>query len=162
MTDTERPADLLFWFADGACGSRRARLAADTEVSIGRTNSKRALGFLVSKGDETVIDFVLDRDQVAELAGFLQLALPRLRKPLGRKQPQMSLAALSSPKHRLYMALEGAATAAHPGWHRINDRVTERDAGAPSGAKLVAWFKRTHPHKAARIERRFVKQMLEG
>ena len=62
----ERPADLLFWFGDGRLGGYRARVAADTEVSIGRTNSKRALGFVVSRGD-TWMDFVLDRDQGAEL-----------------------------------------------------------------------------------------------
>jgi hypothetical protein len=86
MTDTERPAELLFWFGDGACTPCYARLAADVEVSIGRTNSERALGFSVRKGRKEVIDFVLDRDQVAELAAFLRLALPRLRKPLGRRR----------------------------------------------------------------------------
>ena len=40
------------------------------------------------------MDFVLDRDQVAALAAYLQhCALPRLEKPLGRKRRQMSLAA---------------------------------------------------------------------
>lgn len=69
----ERPADLLFWIGDGHCSGYKARVAAEVEVSIGRTNSKRGLGFLVTVGNRT-IDFVLDRDQVAELAAYLQHA----------------------------------------------------------------------------------------
>jgi len=44
----ERLADLLLWWANGAvqrCDASEVR--ADTEVSIGGTNSKRALGFIV-------------------------------------------------------------------------------------------------------------------
>ena len=88
----ERPADLLFWFADGFCGKYQARTAASTRVSIGRTNSKRALGFTVSNGGKMVADFVLDRDQVIELAAFLQVLASGLRKPLGRKRQQHGLA----------------------------------------------------------------------
>jgi hypothetical protein len=44
----ERPANLLLWVEDGKCYPCRARVTADTEVSIGRTDSKRALGFVVS------------------------------------------------------------------------------------------------------------------
>jgi hypothetical protein len=91
----ERPADLLFWLRDGLCCRYKARVTADTEVSIGRTDSKRALGFVVTSGNKKV-DFVLDRDQVAELAAFLRLALPGLRKPPGRKPPQVSLVALEA------------------------------------------------------------------
>jgi hypothetical protein len=90
----ERPADLLFWWKDGACRNCRARVTADTEVSIGRTNSKRALGFVVTQGRKSV-DFVLDKDQVSELAAFLGMSLPRLLKPLGRKKQQLSLARIS-------------------------------------------------------------------
>jgi hypothetical protein len=94
----EHPADLLFWFGDGHLSSYEARVAAVTEVSIGRTNSKRAAGFFVSRG-ETSIDFVLDRDQVAELVAFLQnCMLPRLLKPLGRKQDQISIATMTKRK----------------------------------------------------------------
>jgi hypothetical protein len=96
----EQPTDLLFWLADGSCGRFRARVAADTELSIGRTDSKRALGFIVSRGKARV-DFVLDTDQVAELAAYLQIALPGLLKPLGRKPDQISLAALvPQPKRK--------------------------------------------------------------
>jgi hypothetical protein len=144
--DRERPADLLFWFKDGACAPNRARVAAEVEVSIGRTDSKRALGFVVTVG-KTTLDFVLDRDQVSELAAYLKhCALPGLRKPLGRKQNQISLAFLNSPKRRLSMALENAATDAHPGWRVIDDQIMEADDDAPSGAALVKWFKKTHPH----------------
>jgi hypothetical protein len=89
----ERPADLMFWLGDGIVASYHARIAASAEVSIGRTNSKRALGFVVTRGD-TSMDFVLDRDQVAELASYLQYAVPNLLKPLGRKQNQISFATL--------------------------------------------------------------------
>ena len=87
----ERPADLLLWFKDGFCSGFTARVAADVEVSIGRTGSKRALGFMITNGKKQM-DFVLDKDQCAELAAFLQISLPRLRKPLGPKPVQMSLA----------------------------------------------------------------------
>jgi hypothetical protein len=158
----ERPADIVFWFKDGHLAPYRARVAANTEVSIGRTDSKRALGFIVTNGKNKV-DFVLDRDQVAELAAFLQqCALPRLLKPLGPKRSQTSLAALNSPKRRLHMALEKAATSAHPGWHVVDDNIVEADDGAPQGAKLVAWFKKTHPRDVARIEQALTKKLWEG
>ena len=159
MSD-ERPADLVFWFKDGFCGGFQARVAADAEISIGRTNSKRALGFIVTSG-KSKIDFVLNRDQVAELAAFLQLSVSRLRKPAGRKRNQTSLVAMNLPKVRLRSALEIAAIDAHPGWHRVDDDY-EADAGAPTGARLVAWFKKTHPRAAARIERDFAKKQARS
>ena len=85
----ERPANLIFWLADGACGAFRARVKADAEVSIGRTDSKRGLGFIVTQGDQS-LDFVLDKDQVIELAIFLHMQRGRLREPLGRKKNQLS------------------------------------------------------------------------
>lgn len=90
----ERPADIIFWCGDGQCGRYRARIKAEAEVSIGRTDSKRALGFIVTNGDQQV-DFVLNRDQVAELAAYLDLFGPGLRKPLGRKPDQISWVAVS-------------------------------------------------------------------
>jgi hypothetical protein len=90
----ERPADIKFWLGDGLLASYEARVTADTEVSIGRTDSKRAVGFIVSKG-ETKIDFVLDRDQAEQLAAYLQLQLSRLLKPLGRKKSQLNFAVLA-------------------------------------------------------------------
>jgi hypothetical protein len=129
----ERPTDLLLWVRNGSCLRYQARVAADTEVSIGRTDSKRALGFAVHRGGANVVDFVLDKDQVAELAAYLRVMQPALLKPLGRKQDQMSLAAMSLPKQRLFNRLESAATEAHPGWHRIDDATIEQDEGAPGG-----------------------------
>ena len=79
----ERPADLWLWLKDGELCTFAARVDADTTVEIGRTNSKRALGFLVIKAKKPIADFVLDRDQVAELAAYLRM--PSLRKPPGRK-----------------------------------------------------------------------------
>ena len=95
--DVERPADLLLWCKDGSRIDYKARVAADTEVQLGQTDSKRGLGFVVrKKGAADFVDFVLDRDHVAELAAFLQhVASPRLRKPLGRKRPQTSLVAIA-------------------------------------------------------------------
>jgi hypothetical protein len=101
----EQPTDLLFWFGDGHLGGFRARVNASTEVSIGRTDSKRGLGFVVKRGNSQA-DFVLDKDQVAELAAYLQHRAPPLRKPLGRRRDQMSLAASTSPKQRLFKELE--------------------------------------------------------
>jgi hypothetical protein len=89
----ERPAELLFWLADGALMGFKPRVPPEVEVSLGRTDSKRALGFVVSRGD-VMMDFVLDKDQVVELAAYLELALPRLLEPRGRKlDQQISLAA---------------------------------------------------------------------
>jgi hypothetical protein len=89
----ERPTDLLFWFRDGFCVPFKARVKTDAELSIGTTNSKRALGFIISQGGKNM-DFVLDQDQVAELAAFLEMKAGDLRKPLGRKKKQISCVAL--------------------------------------------------------------------
>jgi hypothetical protein len=157
----ERPANMKLWFRDGFVYPCRPRIAADAEISIGRTDSKRGLGFMVTIGKGKPVDFTLDRDQVAELAAFLRhCALPILRKPLGRKPEQMSL--VKSPKQRLHMRLENAAMKAHPGWHFRNHHDVEQDAGAPAGKALVVWFKKTHPRAAARIERAFTKELWEG
>jgi hypothetical protein len=85
----ERPADITFWFGDGQCSPYRARVKADTELSIGRTDSKRALGFVIRQDDDAM-DFVLNKDQCTELAAYLSLYAPGLREPLGRKQEQHS------------------------------------------------------------------------
>src|SRR5262245_23806015 len=84
----ERPADIKFWYRDGFLVPYRARIAADTVVSIGRTDSKRALGFIVSRG-KLHLDFVLNLDQVRALAAYLELMADGLRKPLGRKPMQL-------------------------------------------------------------------------
>jgi hypothetical protein len=92
-TVTEQPTDILFWLGNGSCGRYRARVETETELSIGRTDSEQALGFIVRRG-ETKLDFVLDRDQVDELAAYLQIMRGGLRKPLGRKPDQVSFAGM--------------------------------------------------------------------
>src|SRR5262249_33388795 len=77
----------LTWLHDRGCDASSVR--ADTEVSIGRTNSKRALGFIVTRwkkggpaaGPAAEMEFVLDKDQVAQLASYLTKQQARLLKP---------------------------------------------------------------------------------
>jgi len=92
---TETPAILDCWLGDGSLIRFEPRKEArDMRLSLGRTNSKRALGFLVKRSDANIASFVLDREQVVELAAYLQCTLPRLLKPTGRKRDQLSLAAM--------------------------------------------------------------------
>jgi hypothetical protein len=88
----ERAANLLFWFADGWLSGIDAltKAKADTEVSIGRTDSKRALGFVVTQ-DGGYKEFVLDREQVVQLARFLDIQERRLLKPKGSRKPYSDL-----------------------------------------------------------------------
>jgi hypothetical protein len=95
---TEQPTDLLFWLGDGACGAYRARVPATTKVSIGRTDSKRTLGFIASTG-ETRVDFVLNKDQVEELIAYLQIIQAGVLRPLGRKPDQLSLRKVNEQLH---------------------------------------------------------------
>jgi hypothetical protein len=157
----ERPADLVFWFRDGSGGGCDARVEASARVSIGRTDSKRALGFVVSRG-ETRIDFVLDKDQVAELAAYLRNC-PSLLKPLEPKRNQTSfLAAMFAPKQCLFRELEAAARKAHPECREIEVEEGVVEVEGPQGKKLVNWFKKNRPKQAARIERAFTKKLWAG
>jgi len=180
----ERSADLHLWIENGYACVASARLAAEMEVSIGRTNSERAMGFVVgvvgdchrlkwTRHDDKQMAFVLDRDQVVELIGYLQSQLSWLRKPLGRGSGDGCYSWLMLPELRLQRQLENAAMKAHPGWRQITKK-DERDqtwgeigdwvqeSGAPDGEKLIKWFKRTHPHKVRRIERDFTKRLWAG
>jgi len=123
---------------DGAGGGIAARVHADIEVSIGRTNSKRAIGFIVhpksgyglnpaSEKNET--NFVLDRDQYAELILYLRFQLKRLRKPIGKKQEGWCASLVTCPNLRLNRELEAAAMEAHPGWKRDVDFYDNYDDG---------------------------------
>src|SRR5262245_47803969 len=182
----ERSADLQLWIGDGCAGGANARFAADVEVSIGRTNSKRAMGFVVNAsgnpyqslnpgGENKQMSFVLDRDQVWELIGYLHMQLSGLRKPLGRGESSYMFSWILDPRLRLQRKLEDAAMKAHPGWKQITKQ-DERDQtwgeigdwvqepGAPDiGPGLVKWFKRVHPRKAARVvEREFTRRLWAG
>lgn len=181
----ERSTDLHLWIGDGCGGVAPARLDADMDVSIGRTDSKHAMGFIVgvagdchqlnwTRHDDKQMSFVLDRDQIVELIGYLQSQLRGLRKPLGRGSSHGLYSWLMVPELRLQRRLEDAAMKAHPKWRQIT-RKDERDQkpwgeigdwvsepGAPDGAKLVKWFRRTHPRKAQRIERDFTRRLWQG
>jgi hypothetical protein len=172
----ERSADVTLWIADGAAVDADARVAADIEVSIGRTNSRRGVGFIVgsagdchslnpARRDNGQTSFVLDRDQVAELIRYLRVQLGRLKRPLGRKTDSIMFTRMTSPRVRLDMELLEAARKLHPGWHFEGDDNDENwswEDDAPDGAKLLKWFERTHPRKAQRIKRNFTKRLWEG
>jgi hypothetical protein len=164
----ERATDLLLWFRNGSVGGINARVQACREVSIGRTDSKRGLGFIVTIRDDErkpfkdgTIDFTLDKDQVAELAAYLQHCIDLLG-PLGRKQTQLSLVAMNMPKQRLFQELEQAAQKAHPEYREIEVDEGMFEIEGPTGKKLVDWFKKHHPKDAARIERAFTKRLWAG
>jgi hypothetical protein len=81
QADDERPADLTFWYKNGHIGGSHAVDSGpqDIEISIGRTNSERALGFIVFRKDMDKVDFVLTKNQVVQLIKFLEYSLPRLK-----------------------------------------------------------------------------------
>src|SRR5262245_26566719 len=80
VVPAERPADLTLWIKDGMTTVSQAERGAwaDTEVSVGRTNSERALGFVVRQGRKRT-EFVLSKAQVYELSCYLDFQLGRLR-----------------------------------------------------------------------------------
>ena len=89
---TEQHVNLQVWLGDGFvmnAGYKRGRsfVACRTkpgqpEVSIGRADSKRTLGFTVSRGDDykLLTAFVLDRDQTIALRDHLDYQIRRLKK----------------------------------------------------------------------------------
>ncbi len=94
MSPDENPVDLLLWFKDGDCTSAspalkelKGRKRKLPWVSVGRTDSRRALGFVVEDVDRKhLAEFVLDKKQVQELIRYLSGQLPRLRA--GGKRPR--------------------------------------------------------------------------
>jgi hypothetical protein len=81
----ERPADMVYFIADGFCGWESAdenpkAKSARMEVVIGRADSKRTLGFIVRdpRKPEKQLDFVLTKKQVARLIWYLNLQALRL------------------------------------------------------------------------------------
>jgi hypothetical protein len=110
-----------------------------------------------------VIDFVLGKDQVAELAAYMQHCVYLLDPP-GRKRKQngLSFVAMNTPKQRLFQELESAAKKAHPTYREIEvDEGMFEIEGEPKEG-LVAWFKKNRPKQAARIERAFTKRLWAG
>jgi hypothetical protein len=70
----EQRVDLMLWHKDGIaamCDGIPGKTLP--QVSVGRTNSKRGLGF--EYGDQA---FVLDRTQITRLHAFLELQLTRI------------------------------------------------------------------------------------
>ena len=90
MKAASAPQNLLFWFKDGMCCPGASYGGCG---GLHWPNNPGGLGFMVTNGKKK-IDFTLDKDQVGELACFLQHALSGLRKPLGRKPRQLSLKAM--------------------------------------------------------------------
>jgi hypothetical protein len=98
---TERAANVCCWLQNGSRVGLSARVATKIEVSIGRTNSKRGLGFVVRNG-KTSMDFVLDKDQVQDLITYLEFSLHRLLKPSGKRKEDV-LRKMIMPEIRSYL-----------------------------------------------------------
>ena len=75
--DVERPCDMTLWL-NGALYPYRARVKANTQLSLDLTDSERALGVIVSRGDQQ-LECMLNKDQVEELAAYLRFISPQLR-----------------------------------------------------------------------------------
>jgi hypothetical protein len=100
----EQRVDVLFWLHDGRLiwhDGHHRRGVKLPEVSIGRTNSKRGLGFVVSNGSQDTL-FVLDRSQVENLHAFLGCQIGRLKPmawpPDTLNMTKMISAATAQPK----------------------------------------------------------------
>jgi len=82
----EQRVNLTLWFQNGSAfthdgeGERRGHWRFP-EVSVGRTDSERGLGFLLidPKTNATRAEFVLDRTQVENLHAFLGHQIARLK-----------------------------------------------------------------------------------
>jgi len=78
----KQPVDLTTWIMDGTANAIRGKGKNLPMVNIGRTDSKRGLGFLVTFNKKTErVAFVLDRNQVMALHQHLAYQIPRLRGP---------------------------------------------------------------------------------
>jgi hypothetical protein len=83
----EQPVDLTTWIMDGTANAIRGKGKNLPMVNIGRTDSKRGLGFLVTFNKKTErVAFVLDRNQVMALHQHLAYQIPRLRGPKRTRQ----------------------------------------------------------------------------
>jgi len=80
----ETPVDLTLWLMDGGLmtgNDPKAPRVRFPEVSVGRTASKRRLGFAVKMTARSRwMFFTLDRPQVEKLRDHLIYQVPRLKK----------------------------------------------------------------------------------
>jgi hypothetical protein len=115
VPDDERRVDLKLWFQNGSGMPHAGEGKGLPEVSIGRTNSERGIGFIVfgnwkklktvTIGGEEETCFVLDRTQVENLHAYLGGQIERL-KPM--RWPQvLSLPALAKRSKRQQAAALG-------------------------------------------------------
>ena len=77
--EEERRVDLTLWMADGVAAWARGKGRNLPRVEVGRTASRRRLGFLVVAEGKEVTRFALDRTQVKRLRDHLEYQIPRLR-----------------------------------------------------------------------------------
>ena len=78
---TEQSVSLWLWLGDGALlAPFQGDRDSPVEVSVGRTDSKRAIGFRVTGKGKNVL-FVLNREQVELLSNFLDRSVSRLKPP---------------------------------------------------------------------------------
>ena len=77
----EQRVDLTLWFQNGSAMPHAGQGTGLHEVSIGRTDSERGMGFLLldQKTGKTRAEFVLDRTQIENLHAFLGHQIRRLK-----------------------------------------------------------------------------------
>ena len=88
---TEQPAKLKFWLQDGVPrfdedASVKLNVGKTRLISMGRTDSRRALGFAIgtSLWDKPALHFALTRIQVDQLIWYLAIQANRLK---GKRAP---------------------------------------------------------------------------
>jgi hypothetical protein len=108
VPDDEQRVDLALWFGDGKLMSHAGEGNGLLEVSIGRTNSERGLGFLLldAKTRKPLAEFVLDRTQVENLHAYLGGQIGRL-KPMRWPPHVISLPAVARLGRRQQAAALG-------------------------------------------------------
>jgi len=72
----EQTVDLTLWMKDGVVAVKRGRGSKLPDVSVGRTDSKRRVGFMVeAPSGREIVRFALDRAQVQSLRDYLDYSL---------------------------------------------------------------------------------------
>jgi hypothetical protein len=68
----EQRVNLLLWYRNGTLVPTNGRGRSLPELSVGRTDSRRGLGFQFRlRGKKAIASFVLDREQMHDLQQFL-------------------------------------------------------------------------------------------